>query len=141
MDQKEFINKMKTLKGAIRKAEDKILSFVAKCVTADNIAVQLNLDDIRLVYHAFVDKANDIIDDLNEDDPTDESRVTQIVNLKEALTEKLVKNEEEVNKRLLEVLATLAENKPLSEAAKKEENLKTIKLNTRIGFIEEKVEI
>ena len=48
------------------------------------------------------------------------------------------KNEEEVNKRLLEILATHAENKPPSEATIKEEKLKVIKLNTRIGFIKEK---
>ena len=115
MDHKVFKNKMKTLKGAIRRAEDKILSCVAKCITADNNTVQLNFDDIRRVYHAFVYKANDIMDDLNEDNPTDEARIIQIVDLKKYLTEKLIKNEEEINERLLEVLATNVENKPHSD--------------------------
>ena len=50
----------------------------------------------------------------------------------------MVKNEKEVNERLLEVLATHAENKPPSEAAQKDENLKATKLYTRIGYIKEK---
>ena len=138
MDEDEFKRKLKALKGAIRRAEETILDYVADCVTADKDIVQSSLKDIRLAYNGCSDKANDIIDELIDDDPTDEARIKQIGDLRKALREKLVKNEKEVNERLLEVLATHAENKPPSEAAQKDENLKATKLYTRIGYIKEK---
>ena len=138
MDEEEFKRKLKALKIAFRKSEDRISSYSARCVTASMDLVQMKLDDIRLVYNVCVDKANDFIGDLDEDDPTDEARIAQVCDLKKALMEKLVLNEDDVNKRLQEVLATNAEVIPPSEATKKEDSLKVTKLKTRIGFINEK---
>ena len=73
MDEDEFKRKLKALKGAIRRAEETILDYVADCVTADKDIVQSSLKDIRLAYNGCSDKANDIIDELIDDDPTDEA--------------------------------------------------------------------
>ena len=81
---------------------------------------------------------NNFIDELNEDDETDETRITEIVGLKEALTAKLIKNEAEVNERLSEVLTAKAEVDLPKNTTRKEENIKADKLKTRMGFIQER---
>ena len=50
MDGEEYKRKMKALKGAVRRAEDEISSYVADCVTANEETVQMKLKDIRLVF-------------------------------------------------------------------------------------------
>ena len=138
MDGEEYKRKMKALKGAVRRAEDEISSYVADCVTADKETVQMKLKDIRLVFKVSMDMANNFIDELNEDDQTDEMRITEIVGLKKALTAKLIKNEKEVNERLTEVLIAKAEVNTPENTTRKEENIKAEKLKTRMGFIQEK---
>ena len=138
MDGEEYKRKMKALKGAVRRAEDEISSYVADCVTADKETVQMKLKDIRVVFEVSMDMANNFIDELNEDDQTDETRITEISGLKKDLTAKLIKNEKEVNERLSEVLAAKAEMNPPEDTTRKEENIKAERLKTRMGFIQER---
>ena len=138
MDGEEYKRKMKALKGAVRRAEDKISSYVADCVTADKETVQMKLKDIRVVFKVSMDMANNFIDELNEDDQTDETRITEISGLKKDLTAKLIKNEKEVNERLSEVLTAKAEMNPPENTTRKEENIKAERLKTRMGFIQER---
>ena len=67
---------------------------------ADKEDYKNELKDIRQVYEAWLDKLNEMLNELKEGDTQDAPRIEEVIELEKDLTKKMKKNEKEVKEKL-----------------------------------------
>ena len=83
--------------------------------TADKDNYRYRLKEIRLVYEAWIEMVDKILDELKVENDTDESKTIKVKALKTELTKVFKDNEMEVEVKVVECVAEFEASKPMSE--------------------------
>ena len=119
MDERVHKARLADLKKEVVKVYLRIDNLTANDVTmGDRDTYRTDQAETRKLFTVTREHLYDLIDELDDDDPTDQARTTVVKGIDKKLTDKFKENDEAVKERMVELIKEFESTKPLAASEK-----------------------